>query len=102
MVKWSVVVRWALAGFFYVQGVALAFRAVLIDRIVGWKTSDSFITEWLNRSVSNFAEGLFSSATRNEGYEIAKASSELLIPISIIFGIVFLLLAYKLTPKQQS
>ena len=91
---------WFLPSFFYTWGVYLAMRTVLLDKIVGWQSSEAFFTKWLNQSGSLFTEVGFSSLTRNEGYETSLATTELLIPLSLIMSIVFLLIAYKLTPKN--
>ncbi len=90
-----------LPAFFYIWGVFLAVRAVLFDKVVGWQSGERYLTEWLNQFFSQYGVGSSESLSRSEGYESLVSSSELLIPISLIVSIMFLVLAYKLTPKSQ-
>ena len=91
---------WFLPSFFYTWGIYLTMRTVFLDKVVGWKNSEIYITEWLNQSGTVITDVAFNSLNKDKGYESLFTSSELLIPISLIMAIVFLLIAYKLTPKN--
>ncbi len=88
--------RWLLPMFFYSLGTMMAVISMAQDKIVSFYSQNVFkqVQEWLvfldQGSVVDMGRVISES-----GY------TQLLVPAHIIFAVLFLVLAYKLTPKPK-
>lgn len=85
---------WLLPSFFYSAGLALSLRTLVEYRLVGFEyfSKSQIIQEWILH---------FDSGTGLDLGRLIDSSSGLsfYLPWTAVFALVFLVLAYKLTPK---
>ncbi len=87
--------RWTLPAFFYTVGTALALRTMVNYTEIGFRYSSTTyqINEWLIYLATGESVDL--------GFVLERSASFMLsLPLMFIYSLVFLAIAYKLTPRD--
>lgn len=90
--------RLVLPSFFYIWGVYLSFVAMAKTKLVGFISE----TTWHSRIIQEWLIYFDSGIGLDLGRvleETSRSSTAIVVVPELVFAIVFLILAYKLTPK---
>ena len=98
-VKWAR--RWTLPSFFYGLGTGFAVAASRVYNLIGWRSNGSEYSYDVRESLLQSNDLGFFSGAKSVSEAWVSASESLQIPVVLILAIMFLVLAYKLTPKAH-